>query len=457
MRARSFSLKFAADNFPALGDYALYYLALAQHDQGDLKASADTLDRLVSLYPDSVLIDPRRDDAGGQPAEARAQRRGFRRRLATDRARPASFDRAGRRVAEARALIALGNPKAAYAQLMELRDKYPHSDADADARTLVREILASNPEVADTNSLAYHRDEAELLLREGALSEADEQANAGLAMAPEPAVRAELVWVTARALKPEPDRAKSAILEYLQIAPRGPDAAAALEALALIYWHDDQDDLARATFNRLVASFPAASWRPVRCCASAEFSKNCISSIRRARNIGGWLRAIPAATPPKTRAFEFPGRYTWRATTDRGGWLPERECAREGPYRSRYVRVLARARAGKSRRRQCRLARFSTGSPIAPTATTTPNSRAAASPPHHRIFPQLQHLILNASATPAVSGVAEYHMARLQTLRAIGTQGARARRAEGARGTCGRHNRDAAFRAGRIRERRRVV
>ena len=51
-------LKFAADNFPALGDYALYYLALAEHDQGDLKASADTLERLVSLYPDSVLIDP---------------------------------------------------------------------------------------------------------------------------------------------------------------------------------------------------------------------------------------------------------------------------------------------------------------------------------------------------------------------------------------------------------------
>src|SRR5271163_1396963 len=50
-------LKFAADNFPALGDYALYYLALAQHDQGDLNGSADTLDRLVRLYPDSVTVE----------------------------------------------------------------------------------------------------------------------------------------------------------------------------------------------------------------------------------------------------------------------------------------------------------------------------------------------------------------------------------------------------------------
>ena len=80
-------LKFAADNFPALGDYALYYLALAEHDQGDLKASADTLERLVSLYPDSVLIDPRRDDAGGQPAEAGAQPGGIRCRCASHRAR----------------------------------------------------------------------------------------------------------------------------------------------------------------------------------------------------------------------------------------------------------------------------------------------------------------------------------------------------------------------------------
>ena len=93
-------------------------------------------------------------------------------------------------ITEARALIALGNPKSAYAQLMELRDKYPHSDSDADARALTRSILASNPDVADTNSLAYHREESELLLREGALSQAEEQASAGLAMGPEPAVRA---------------------------------------------------------------------------------------------------------------------------------------------------------------------------------------------------------------------------------------------------------------------------
>ena len=145
---------------------------------------------------------------------------------------------------------------------MELRDKYPRSDSDGEARMIVHSLLASNPELADTASLAYHRDESELLLREGDLSAAEEQASAGLAMAPEQSVRAELLWVTARALKAEPDRARRAILDYLRIAPRGPDAPAALEALALIYWHDDQYDLARATLNRLVANFPASALAP---------------------------------------------------------------------------------------------------------------------------------------------------------------------------------------------------
>src|SRR5260370_35306817 len=39
-------LKYAADNFSALGDYALYYLALCQHGHGDLSGPADRCHRL---------------------------------------------------------------------------------------------------------------------------------------------------------------------------------------------------------------------------------------------------------------------------------------------------------------------------------------------------------------------------------------------------------------------------
>src|SRR5260370_34214214 len=255
-------LKYAADNFSALGDYALYYLALAQNGQGDLAGSADTLERLVNNYLESVMRD--RADLNlaetliklGRNQEASAVAATLLARL------PEPSIEQGARIVEAKALIPLGNPKAAYTQAMELRDKYPRSDSDAEARVIVHSILASNPEVAETGSLGYHRAESALLLREGQLTDANEQASAGLTMAPEESIRAELVWVRARALRAEPERAKRAIFEYLQIAPRWPDAPAALEALALIYWHDEQYDLARAQLTRLVANFPASQLAP---------------------------------------------------------------------------------------------------------------------------------------------------------------------------------------------------
>jgi soluble lytic murein transglycosylase len=413
------SLKFAADNFPALGDYALYYLALAQHDQSDLSGSAETLDRLVKTYPQSVTIDPAEAMLAdnllklGRNAEASE----IASRLIA-RGPEASIEQ-GARVTEARSLIALGNPKSAYAQLMELRDKYPRSDSDAEARVLVHEILASHPEVADTNSLAYHREESQLLLREGALSEADEQANAGLAMNPEPAIRAELVWVTARALKPEPDRAKRAILEYLQIAPRGPDAGAALEALALIYWHDDQDDLARATFNRLAANFPGSELAPG---AMLRIGK-IFEELHQLDSARDQYRRLTARYPSSDAAEEARFRIPWtlyRAHNYRSavpGFQSGAARAKDPINRDMceywHARALEKAgNAGGARAIFEKLAN-STDSNYYPelasrrVAASSPDLPAASAPD-----PQ--------SSTPAVSGVAEYHMARLQTLRAMG-------------------------------------
>ncbi|HEV2170418.1 MAG TPA: tetratricopeptide repeat protein, partial [Candidatus Binatus sp.] len=255
-------LKYAADHSPTLGDQALLFLALAQTVLNDLAGSVDTLARLVKTYPESVAIDPAEELWAenllrlGRTIDAAAVASG----LLARRPKPRTEQQV--RTIEARALIANGNPKAAYAQLMELRDKYPRSDSDAEARVLVDQILTSHPEVADTRSLTYQLHESELLLREGALAHAEMMADVGLGKEPEPSVRAELIWIKARALKPEPERAKAAILEYLQIAPRGPDAAAALEALALIYWHDDQYDEARATLDKLVANFPSSEQAP---------------------------------------------------------------------------------------------------------------------------------------------------------------------------------------------------
>jgi soluble lytic murein transglycosylase len=413
-------LKFAADNFPALGDYALLYLARAQHDQGDLNGSAQTLDRLIKTYPNSVMF-----DAGelmlatnllnlGRNAEASEVAS----RLIARSPEPSVEQ--GARLAEGKSLIALGNPKSAYAQLMELRDKYPRSDVDAEARVLVREILTSHPEVADTNSLGYHRDESELLLREGALSEADEQANAGLAMNPEPALRAELVWVTARALKPEPDRAKRAILEYLQIAPRGPDGAAALEALALIYWHDDQDDQARAAFNRLVANFPGSELAPG---AMLRVGK-IFEELHQLDSARAQYRGLAARYPRSDAAEDARFRIPWTLYAARSykaaaaGFSSASARAKDPIDRdmSEYWRARALGNAGDAGDARAIYEKLadSTDSNYYPelasrrVADARPDLPAASAPD-----PQ-------AGGTPAVSGVAEYHMARLQTLRALG-------------------------------------
>jgi soluble lytic murein transglycosylase len=414
------SLKFAADNFPALGDYALFYLALAQHDQGDPQGSADTLDRLLKTYPQSVMIDSgelmlaenllklgRSLDASAVAARLIA------------RGPEASIEQ-GARITEGRALVALGNPKAAYAQLMELRDKYPHSDSDAEARVLVREIVASNPEVADTSSLAYHREESQLLLREGALSEAYEQASAGLAMAPEASVRAELVWVTARALKPEPERAKSAILDYLQIAPRGPDAPAALEALALIYWHDDQYELARATLNRLVANFPGselASGAMLRVGRIFEDEHQLDSARAQYRRLAA---RYPGSDAAEDARFRIPWSlylaHSYRIAAD--GFQSAGARAKDPINRDmcEYWRARALEKAGDASGARAIYEKLadSTDSNYYPELASR---RVAASRPD---LPAASAPDPEYGATPAVAGVAEYHMARLQTLRALG-------------------------------------
>ena len=413
-------LKFAADNFPALGDYALFYLALAQHEQGDLNASADMLDRLVRSYPDSVMIDRGEIILAdnllklGRNAEASAVAS----RLIA-RTPEASIEQRAR-IAEASALITLGNPKSAYADAMELRDKYPRSDSDGEARMIVRSLLASNPELADTSSLAYHRDESELLLREGDLSAAQEQARAGLAMEPEQSVRAELLWVTARALKGEPDRARRAILEYLRIAPRGPDAPAALEALALIYWHDDQYDLARATLNRLVANFPASERAPSAMLRIGRIfeEQHQLDSAR------AQYRRLAARYPGSDSAEDARFRIPWTLYLARNyrsaaaGFKLAGARAKDATNLDmcEYWRARALENAGDSTDARAIFAKLadSTDSNYYPelasrrVAGARPDLPAASAPdPEY-------------GAAPAVTGVAEYHMARLQTLRAMG-------------------------------------
>ncbi len=413
-------LKFAADNFPALGDYALYYLALAESGNGDLNGAADSLDRLVRIYPQSALLDSGELQLSqvllklGRNAEAASAASRVLARMPE-----ASLERDAR-LAEAKALFALNHPKDAYTQLMDLRDAYPRSDVDSEARTLAYAILASNPEITDRHSLAYHRSEAELLLREGQLSDAVMHAKAGLAMEPEPNVRAELTWVIARAEKPNPEAAKRAMLEYLRIAPRGPAAPNVLEALALIYWHDDDYDRARATFGRLVSSFPASNLAPgamSRIGRVYEDEHKLDAARAQYRKLIARYSGSDAATDARFRVpwmFYTAGRFQSAAA----GFKDARAHAKEGSDRDMcdYWRARALERSGAEAAAREIFAKLadSSDSNYYPAlaskrvAAATPRLPASSAPEPEFV------------GIPRASGPEEFHLARLQTMRALG-------------------------------------
>jgi len=255
-------LRAAEQSDPVLADYALYFLGRTQKAQDDLAGAAASFAALIHEYPASVLA-PRgelelaevqfglhmNDDAAATAAHLIA--------TTSDE----SLERKARLV-EARALAAAGKYRIAYDHLMKLRHLYPHSDEDGPARTLAYELLNGHPGMIATDTQEYHHDEAALLLDEGQLSDARAQAEAALAMSPSPVVRAELAWIEARSLKPEPELQRAALLRYLRLAPSGPDAAKALEALGLLYWHENDYANAIASLAKIVARFPSSKEAP---------------------------------------------------------------------------------------------------------------------------------------------------------------------------------------------------
>ena len=255
-------LNFAANNFPALADYALFYLGSADRDQGDLGGAVAAFERLRNLYPASVMTPPgdlelarallklgRASDAAAVAAH-----------LATQS--PGSALEQNARLVEAQAMAAMARQRDAYAQAMDLRNRYPRGDADADARALADSMLAANPALAPTATLDYRMSEAELLLREGQPVLAMAQIERAMAANPPTPIRAELLWLEAQASREDPARAKRALLGYLAIAPRGPSAASVLNSLALLYWREDDTDRAHAAFARIAADFPTSFHAP---------------------------------------------------------------------------------------------------------------------------------------------------------------------------------------------------
>jgi soluble lytic murein transglycosylase len=255
-------LTYASGHFPVLADYALFYLGSAYREQGDLSDAAAAFERLRDLYPESVMTP--RGDLELARTLLTLKRSSEAASVAAHAATQSSGTALGQEalLVEAQAMAAMGQYNDAYEQAMDLRSRYPRGPADAQARALAYAMLAAKPALAPSRVLDYARSEAALLVREGQPRLAMAQIRRALAASPPTPIRAELLWLEAEASRGNAPREKRAILSYLTIAPRGPSAASALYALAMLYWREDDTTRALSAFRRIAADFPSSVRAP---------------------------------------------------------------------------------------------------------------------------------------------------------------------------------------------------
>ncbi|MGA2410568.1 MAG: transglycosylase SLT domain-containing protein [Candidatus Binataceae bacterium] len=251
-------MQLAAAQVPELADYALYYQASAERQNNNAPAAAADFAQLASAYPLSVWANQARlqyaqiEFAAGRPDLALASAREISRRSAAP-----SVDQDAR-LLTAQALEAQGDYRGAYEAAQALRELYPSSADDAPARALAYRILASNPGIADTDSLDYLRTEAALLLSEGQTGLALESIEQALALAPPLSIRVELAWLKVRASHGDPINERAALTRYLALAPQGAHAASAISIMAHSWWRSGDTEAARTWFTRLQRDFPSS-------------------------------------------------------------------------------------------------------------------------------------------------------------------------------------------------------
>jgi peptidoglycan lytic transglycosylase len=413
-------LAIASANFPELADYALFYLASAQRDSGNLTSAAATFASVAADFPQSVLAGRAQLETArallklGRFADAS----GIAAHLAVRTSQPELEQQA--RLVETKAEAAAGDWRAAYDEFMALRDKYPRAATDSEARAGAYAILSTHPSVADTSSLSYHRAEAELLLRENERALALSQAERALAMAPAVAVRASLLWIEAQALRFNPGRRKGVLLEYLRIAPRGPAAPEVLEALGLLYWHDKKYLSARIELGRIVSHYP---WTRLAARAMLRIGR-ILEDQGRYDAARGEYRRLAARYPESESAAQarFRGPWTYymthryRSAATAFGFARARTHDPSERDRDNYWRARALESAGEHAQARALLKSVasSTASNYYPAlasrrVTVAPPDLPAAHVSNPSIYP-----------APAVAGPAKFHLSRALTLTALG-------------------------------------
>lgn len=414
-------LGYAAKHFPVLADYALFYLGKAQLSHGNYAAAVSNFKQLLSLYPQSVKV-PQAQVAlaesclklgnASEASEVASKALGIFHSAAI---------RQPARMTLARALLAMGQSKAAYVELMLLRQHYPHGPFDAEARKLAYQILSKDPSVTATHTVDYHLEEAQLLLSEGQPHTALAQVHEGLRLSPSNWARARLVFFEAEALGFfDSKRAAVAYREYLRLAPRGDSAPRAIEQLALIYWNQNRMDEAREMFGRLVMDFPRSPQAPGAMLRIGRILEEQKDFDRARAEYLRILQRYPAGAPAEQARFRAPWMYYmtghYELAASSFGVMADK--ARNDAERDKFLYWRARAfeKLGlKSRARRI--------------------FRHLAKSLHSNYYPALAAMrvkaprpFLPASAVslpklhpvPKVSGVAEFHLTRALALQKLG-------------------------------------
>ncbi len=413
-------LDYAAAHFPVLRDYALFYLGLSKRDSGDLAGAATSFERLISEYPQSIKA-PEAEVSLAQvylkldrASEAAATASGV---LMHSHA---SWVREPARWVLARATLAMGDWRGAYADLMTLRNEYPRGAHDAEARKLAYLILKNHPSLENTGSAQYRLDEAALLLREGQSAMALRQVRAGLRVAPSREMRAEFVFIEAMALRPRPRQAEAAYQEYLRLAPTGVSAPVALEHLGLIYWDENRTDEARRTFGEIVTRFPRSSLAPAAMLRIGRiFEEEKKFDLARAEYLR-LMRRYPYSEAGSEARFRAPWMYymTGRYKLAAANFEAIRSRTRSASERDMFTYWRARSLEESGDREQARRIFKALSESVGSNYYPALAARRVGAP--RPFLPASVAELPKLDPEPVVSGAAQFHLERALALQKLG-------------------------------------
>lgn len=247
----------ALHEYPALRDYHLYYLALANASAGDDEGARREFETVLREEADSVLVPLARLHLGrmlakSEPETAHAYLREARRGLPRG---TMAWTKCS--LLLARLELYLGRTVAADRILADVRERVGAGIGRRRARREARRVAAANPALAPSRP-ARAVGEARLLLREGTPAEAERVIEAALATDPSPRLRSQLLRQLGAAQYElgRLSEAEETMLRIVAAHANTADAPIALLSLATWRWNRDDDGVALDRFRRFLRRYP---------------------------------------------------------------------------------------------------------------------------------------------------------------------------------------------------------